>query len=318
MQTLQLRSSSHPGADEGAAAQGDVWIDIDIGDDEGRHWLTQKSGLDDQVIGKMLEPAPATYWRRHGRGLHFHVRTPVPGADTATPRMIDFGFWLEPGRIITLRRGGVPALDRASEACAAGAGPTSSWRLLIFVLTEALSRLEQTLHDLTATIDQLEDEVVHQEGEPPIHRLVELQKRLVYARRYRVPLANLIGFTASQSGSDIDGALRDELDGFANLVTQQQELLDLSIERASALQSQIRDQLADSLNTATYRFTWVATVFLPLSFLTGLLGINVAGIPGDHDPLAFWLVCGALCVIAAAWGIAVGRLTRRFRRSGGP
>jgi zinc transporter len=55
--------------------------------------------------------------------------------------------------------------------------------------------------------------------------------------------------------------------------------------------------------SATYRFTWVATVFLPLSFLTGLLGINAAGIPGAHDPLAFWLVCSVFCVIAALWGL---------------
>jgi zinc transporter len=40
-------------------------------------------------------------------------------------------------------------------------------------------------------------------------------------------------------------------------------------------------------------------VFLPLTFITGLLGINVAGIPDAHDPLAFWLVCGCLFAVAA-------------------
>jgi zinc transporter len=124
----------------------------------------------------------------------------------------------------------------------------------------------------------------------------------------------MVSFSSSQSGADIDDALRAELEEIADVVAQQQELLSVSIDRASALQGQIRDQLANSMNAATYRFTWVATVFLPLSFLTGLLGINVAGIPGDHDPLAFWLVCGVLCVIAAAWGIAVGRVTSPFKR----
>jgi zinc transporter len=42
----------------------------------------------------------------------------------------------------------------------------------------------------------------------------------------------------------------------------------------------------------------VGTVFLPLSFVTGLLGTNVASIPGGHDPVAFWLVCGFLFVVA--------------------
>jgi Mg2+ and Co2+ transporter CorA len=75
--------------------------------------------------------------------------------------------------------------------------------------------------------------------------------------------------------------------GLEDLIIQNKELLEVSIDRASALQGQIRDQLSDSMNKATYRFTWVATVFLPLGFFTGLLGINVAGIPGNHDPLAF-------------------------------
>ena len=242
------------------------------------------------------------------------MHAPVLDDDTSTIRIEDFGFWLEPGRIITVRQGKVPALDRAAQACSTGAGPSNSWELIAFVLSEALSRQEQILHDRTATIDRLEDEVLSRESDPPSHRLTELQKQLVYARRFRMPLATMVSFIASQPGSAIDDALRDDLEGITNIVAQLREMLDLSIDRASALEGQIRDQLSDSLNTATYRFTWVATVFLPLSFLTGLLGINVAGIPGDHNPLAFWLVCGTLCVIAAAWGIVVGRVTSRLRR----
>jgi zinc transporter len=318
MQTIHLRSSLSPDSDDGAAPQGEAWIDIEVADDEGRRWLASQSGLDDAIVRRLLEPAPASYWRRFGQGLHFHAHTAVPGEDRSTIAIVDLGIWLEPGRIITVRKGEVPALDKAAEAYSTGAGPSNSWELITFVLSEGLSLLEQVLHDLTTTIDQLEDAVLTREGDPPIHRVGELQKRLVYARRFRMPLANMLSFISSQPGRATDGALRDELEGIGNLVAQQQELLGLLIDRAEALQGQIRDQLAHSMNTATYRFTWVATVFLPLSFLTGLLGINVAGIPGDHDPLAFWLVCGVLCVIATAWGIAVGRVTSPFRRRSGP
>ena len=40
----------------------------------------------------------------------------------------------------------------------------------------------------------------------------------------------------------------------------------------------------------------VAAVFLPLGLLTGLLGINVGGIPGAQTDWAFWAVCGLLGV----------------------
>jgi zinc transporter len=42
----------------------------------------------------------------------------------------------------------------------------------------------------------------------------------------------------------------------------------------------------------------VALIFLPLTFITGLLGMNVAGIPHADHPLAFWAVVGFCVVIA--------------------
>jgi len=318
MRIIELRSSPKPDSTDSNAAPVENWIDIDEADAEGRRWLACESGLSEEVVERLLQPPLTSYWRRFGQGLHLHARAPVPAGDTSAIGIVDFGLWLEPGRIITVGHGKVPALARAAEACSRGEGPASSWELIAFVLSEGLSRMEQILHDLTATIDQLEDEVLSRESDPPIHRLTELQKQLVYARRFRMPMATMVSFISSQPGTAIDGALRDDLEGIANIVAQLRETLDLSIDRASALQGQIRDQLSDSLNTATYRFTWVATVFLPLSFLTGLLGINVAGIPGDHNPLAFWLVCGTLCVIAASWGIVVGRVTSPFRRRSAP
>ena len=37
--------------------------------------------------------------------------------------------------------------------------------------------------------------------------------------------------------------------------------------------------------------TIVATVFLPLGFVTGLLGVNVGGIPGTDSAWAFTILC---------------------------
>jgi len=54
------------------------------------------------------------------------------------------------------------------------------------------------------------------------------------------------------------------------------------------------------MNRTMYVLTVVAAVLLPLSFITGLLGINVDGMPGAKDmPTAFWLVSGGLVLIAA-------------------
>ena len=48
----------------------------------------------------------------------------------------------------------------------------------------------------------------------------------------------------------------------------------------------------------------VALVFLPLTFITGLLGMNVDGIPYAHQPWAFWGVTGVclfLAILVVGW-----------------
>lgn len=56
-----------------------------------------------------------------------------------------------------------------------------------------------------------------------------------------------------------------------------------------------------------YVLSVVAAIFLPLGFVTGLLGINVGGIPGTEWPWSFTVVCVALLVMA-------GGLAEFFRR----
>ncbi len=65
------------------------------------------------------------------------------------------------------------------------------------------------------------------------------------------------------------------------------EDLDAVRERAAVTQEELLSRLSDQMNTRMYVLSIVAAIFLPLGFLTGLLGINVGGIPGTENPWAF-------------------------------
>ena len=67
--------------------------------------------------------------------------------------------------------------------------------------------------------------------------------------------------------------------------------------------------MAERMNRNMYVLTIVAAIFLPLGLLTGLLGINVGGIPGSDNPLAFLIVC-ALIVGVGVLEYALLRLLR--------
>ena len=64
------------------------------------------------------------------------------------------------------------------------------------------------------------------------------------------------------------------------------------------MQEELTNRLAEQLNRTMYIIALVTVIFLPLSLLTGLLGINVAGIPGAENHWAFVAVCTLLFILA--------------------
>jgi len=79
------------------------------------------------------------------------------------------------------------------------------------------------------------------------------------------------------------------------------EDIDSAREHAAVTQEELNNRLSEQMNKAMYLLSIVAAIFLPLGLLTGLLGINVGGIPGAEYKWAFAIV--ALGLIGLAVGL---------------
>ena len=77
------------------------------------------------------------------------------------------------------------------------------------------------------------------------------------------------------------------------------EELEAVRERAALLHEQLTDLRAEDLDQRSLLISVIAFIFLPLTFITGLLGMNVEGIPYAHTHWAFWGVV-AFCVLLGA------------------
>ena len=78
------------------------------------------------------------------------------------------------------------------------------------------------------------------------------------------------------------------------------EDLDAIRERAQIIKDELANALSDRINKNMYVLSIIAAIFLPLGFLTGLLGINVGGIPGADNDQAFMIFMGILIVLVGA------------------
>jgi zinc transporter len=77
------------------------------------------------------------------------------------------------------------------------------------------------------------------------------------------------------------------------------EELEAVRERAALLHEQLTDLRSEQVDSRSLVIAVFAFIFLPLTFITGLLGMNVEGIPYANEPWAFWGVV-AFCLVVGA------------------
>ncbi|MBK6960662.1 MAG: hypothetical protein IPH23_05385 [Gammaproteobacteria bacterium] len=105
------------------------------------------------------------------------------------------------------------------------------------------------------------------------------------------------------SGLGLDTGLIDSL-----TASRYVEDLDLVRERAMVLQEELLNRNVEQQNARMYVLAILSAIFLPITFITGLFGMNVAGLPGTRDGHAFAIV---VAIMAAALAVVVALMRRK-------
>ncbi len=274
------------------------WIHLDFTQQQARDWVRNESGLDTLIAEALLEEDSRPRALRHGDGLLVILRgvNTNPGADPED--MVAIRMWIEADRIISTRRRRLLSVVALREAFRAGLGPKTAGEFLV-TMTQFLSeRIGPVVDELDETIDAAELEF----GENPESvyggEFSALRRQAARIRRYLAPQRDALDRLSRETETVLSTgeclSIREE----ADQITRYLEDLDLTRERAILAQEEIMGRLAHEQNQRMYVLSLVAAIFLPLSFLTGMMGMNVAGMPGTEDPAAFMLLSVFMLVIA--------------------
>ena len=288
------------------------WVDLDLKNSEDLSWIEHDSGLSEETTALLVNNEQRNRRFVLAEGLFLSLCYPTQAIHEPDEEPIfRVGVLLTQGRIVTVHRGQVSSLEEMWETIQEQPDlSNSSWGVLAQMVMYIAADIEWILDETAELIDELEDQVFHEASQTPIEEIGKLRRQLILDRRHITALNRVMEETVSDNRFAPDAQQADKLHSAAQLILRQVRTVEFFLERANLIQDQIQSLLSDRINTATLRLGVVATVFLPLGFLTGLLGINVAGMPGSHNPLAFWVVCAILTVLAVAAWILVGRLHR--------
>lgn len=282
------------------AAGGPIWVHLDYSAPRARSWLLEESDLDPVVAEALLADETRPRVLPDGDGLLLILRgvNLNPGADPED--MVSIRLWIEQSRLISLRRHHLMAVEDLKEAIGRGLGPTNSSEFAVALCDRLLARMGGVLEELEDEVDALQDEVLHAESHQLRPKLAGARRRAIAMRRYLAPQREALSRLVSERVTWLEEVDRSRLREIADRTSRYVEDLDSARDRAAVTQEELNSRLSEGMNQKMYVMALVAAVFLPLGLLTGLLGINVGGIPGAENRLAFALVCGLLLGLGAA------------------
>lgn len=291
-------------ADGGGAFR---WIHLDLEAPRAQEWLREQSGLSELEAEALLAESTRPRATPMGDALLLILRGVNLTAGANPEDMISVRVWIDAERVITVRRLRLLAAEDVRDLLLAGSGPTNVGEFVVELADHLVERMDGVIGDLSDGLDEVEEH----DGEASSDRrgrLADLRRQAIALRRHLSPQRDALARVATERSNWIGESERIQLREILDRTTRYVEDLEAARERAAVAQEELASRLAEQLNQRMYALSVIAGVFLPLSFVTGLLGINVAGIPGTENGWAFIAVCGSLVALAVGEIVLFRRL----------
>jgi magnesium transporter len=209
--------------------------------------------------------------------------------------------------VVTVRRRRCRELEELRRRLAAD--PARDEELVVYKIFDTLTdTFFPLLEQIDDAIDELEDAIVLRPTDEQLQRVFQLKRRLVVLRRVITPQRDLAARTISEI-DELPGLAHGSRDYFRDVydhLIRLSDLIDSYRDLLTGTMDVYLSTVSNRLNVVMKQLTLVATVFLPITALTGFFGQNFGWLVLHVRSLWSFLVFGVggaafSCVALYVW-----------------
>ncbi|WP_339778313.1 zinc transporter ZntB [uncultured Thalassospira sp.] len=281
-----------------------IWVHLDWMEPGVAAWLSRTVGLDASIVEALVTRATRPSVLFYDDGYSMNLRGVNLNNESDPADMISVRIWCSEKLVITLRNKRLYAFDDIRASIEANTAPPVSDAFVLTVAERLVFRIDDEIHTRDEKFDILEDLI----DDTPISEcktlplrmeIMDVRHRLSRLRRHIAPQRDaLIKFVTEKPGWS-DKTHKRRARTLTDRVTRLVEELDSLRERTQIANDSLMAIESERMNRTMYWLTVIAGLFLPISFVTGLLGINVGGIPAANSSWGFWGVSLILAAVVA-------------------
>jgi len=286
-----------------------VWTHFALADNRARRSIEMHPALPENVREGLVAAHGSPHFDFEDPWLHGEIVATRYEHDASVPEVGHFRFAACRDLLISCRRRPLRAVEEARQLVEARKRPFPNPASLVeAVMTRALDQLVGETATLAGMLDSVEDRVIAGGWHSEREKLPEIRRRIVYIHRHAATVTNIFRHVESVHHAELPPDLSDtvtRLSHHAMLLLHDTEQLQA---RARLLQDELMARLSDRSNRLLYLLSVMTAVLLPMTVISGLLGMNVGGLPLSRNPLGFW----EIVLISGAVAAFVLFLVRRY------
>lgn len=279
---------------------------------EGLYWLDLSEAAPGELdhLARVLDLHPVTREalsrstnrpRLMDYGRYFSLTIYVPGGHLAEPHSHEIDIVVGTNWIVTVHEKKIKGLLGIQELCRRR--PEIMSRGSDFFLQEMLDTLLERFFPLLEWFDErigrLEDEVTKgYTAEKLLNRVAELRRAISGLRRTMVNQREVIARLARSEVKLIRLENQPYYRDLYEQIMRAADSVDDARERLIMLREMHMNQVSNRMNAVMKVLTVWATIFLPLTFLAGVWGMNFRFMPELAQPWGYWSALGVMAAVA--------------------
>jgi zinc transporter len=278
------------------AGPGFLWLHLHGWDEDDFKLLKRQDNIPDIAATALVAAETRPRCDRIEFGAILNLRGPGENDPDDSDKLVSIRLWVHENRVTSVSRRRMTATAEVMRQVETGKilDPGD----LVSAYARSISgELDPQVSELGDTLDDIESDF---EDSGNLYRyrrtITKVRTDAIAFRRFVAPDRDALTALANMDFEWLSQEDRLHINEAANRFARMAEELEAVRERAALLHEQITDLRAEQLDARGLQISVIAFIFLPLTFLTGLLGMNVEGIPYAQEPWAFAGVVG-LCVL---------------------
>ncbi len=270
---------------------GFLWLHLERRDEQDLGFLKSQQDIPDIAAGALVATETRPRCDRIEEGAIVNLRGPGETDTADSDRLVSIRLWVRRNRVTSLSRRTLSAT--APVVRMVEAGKILDPGDLVAAFAREISRqLDPQVAELGDLLDDCESAMEAKSIYKLRTSIAEIRSQAIAFRRFVAPDRDALTTLAAMDVDWLEEQDRLHINEAADRFARMTEELEAVRERSALLHEQLTDLRAEQVDQRALVISIVAFIFLPLTFITGLLGMNVEGIPYAQRPWAFWGVVG--------------------------